>query len=474
TERPVVDRRYPTPRAMFDSRSYPKGAWVLHMLRSRLGDDEFFRGLRRYGVVFAYQTAETSDFRKVFEELYGVSLERFFYDWTERKGHPQLTVKSDYDPEGQVMRINIQQTQQEEPFEFVLEVELTDAGAAGNPIVNRQRISGKEQTLLVPVQQRPKLIRVDPNLTLLAEIKEEKAFDWWKEQLSAPSVAERIRAIEHFSDSKEPDHQELLAKVLKEDPFYGVRVEAARALGKTVNEVSENALIAGLSQHDPKVRRACAQALAKFKKSDRVEKALLTKEKEGDASYFVTADLLRSLTTVCENPDIDRLLSALEKESHRDVIRTAALQSLGKCKAPQAFETLVEWTNHGHNRDCRRAAIGALGELLSKNDLSSEQKEVALATLESLLADSGPRVRSSAVAALGRVPDLPPQQKTRIEELAEQDANESVRLAADRLLKKIDSNSSDSKELQKLRTELDQLKQQNSELQERLERIEKR
>ena len=36
-ERPIVDRRYPDPDTMFDVRAYPKGGWVLHMLRSRIG-----------------------------------------------------------------------------------------------------------------------------------------------------------------------------------------------------------------------------------------------------------------------------------------------------------------------------------------------------------------------------------------------------------------------------------------------------
>ena len=51
--RPVVDRRYPDPSTMFDSRAYPKGGWILHMLRSQLGDDDFFRGIQRYGTVYA-------------------------------------------------------------------------------------------------------------------------------------------------------------------------------------------------------------------------------------------------------------------------------------------------------------------------------------------------------------------------------------------------------------------------------------
>src|SRR5436305_11743967 len=47
-ERPVVDRRYPSPGSMFDARVYPKGARVLHMLRRKLGEAAFWKGVQRY------------------------------------------------------------------------------------------------------------------------------------------------------------------------------------------------------------------------------------------------------------------------------------------------------------------------------------------------------------------------------------------------------------------------------------------
>ena len=47
---PVVDTHdYASPDAMFDARIYPKGGWILHMLRRRLGEDAFWRGIRRAG-----------------------------------------------------------------------------------------------------------------------------------------------------------------------------------------------------------------------------------------------------------------------------------------------------------------------------------------------------------------------------------------------------------------------------------------
>ena len=41
-------RRYKKPWEQFDYRAYPKGAWVLHMLRSQLGDDLYRRCGKTY------------------------------------------------------------------------------------------------------------------------------------------------------------------------------------------------------------------------------------------------------------------------------------------------------------------------------------------------------------------------------------------------------------------------------------------
>ncbi|MBE85273.1 MAG: peptidase M1, partial [Gemmatimonadetes bacterium] len=161
--RPVVDRRYPDPSTMFDSRAYPKGGWILHMLRSQLGDDDFFRGIQRYGTVYAYQTVETNDLRQVFEKLYGVSLERFFYDWTQRPGHPTLLVKSSYSAKEKQMKLEVKQTQKADPFHIPLRIELTMPGDE-KPVVLERLMTDREFTSYLPVQKRPTLVRVDPEI----------------------------------------------------------------------------------------------------------------------------------------------------------------------------------------------------------------------------------------------------------------------------------------------------------------------
>jgi hypothetical protein len=60
---------------------YNKGAAVLHMLRRTVGDDTFFRALRRFYTEQRFRKAGTEDLRAVFEAESGRSLERFFDQW---------------------------------------------------------------------------------------------------------------------------------------------------------------------------------------------------------------------------------------------------------------------------------------------------------------------------------------------------------------------------------------------------------
>ncbi len=71
---------------------YNKGALVLHMLRQLVGDEPFFRGLRRFYQDNRFRKAGTAEVRQAFEAETGRPLERFFSRWIDSPDLPQLTV----------------------------------------------------------------------------------------------------------------------------------------------------------------------------------------------------------------------------------------------------------------------------------------------------------------------------------------------------------------------------------------------
>jgi hypothetical protein len=77
---------------VFRALVYNKSALVLHMLRRMMGDEAFFRGLRRFYMESRFSKVGTDDVRKAFEAEHGKSLERFFERWIMNSGVPQVVV----------------------------------------------------------------------------------------------------------------------------------------------------------------------------------------------------------------------------------------------------------------------------------------------------------------------------------------------------------------------------------------------
>lgn len=71
---------------------YGKGAMLFHMLRNIVGDEAFYRSLRRLIDKNKFRDATWEDIRGAFEETYGKELGWFFSQWLDRKGVPSIEV----------------------------------------------------------------------------------------------------------------------------------------------------------------------------------------------------------------------------------------------------------------------------------------------------------------------------------------------------------------------------------------------
>jgi len=85
---------------------YDKGAIVLHLLRGLVGDDAFFRGLRRFYRTSRFRAVGTSDFRAAIEQESGRSLGRFFERWIYGSTLPRLNFSYRVDGSHVVLHID--------------------------------------------------------------------------------------------------------------------------------------------------------------------------------------------------------------------------------------------------------------------------------------------------------------------------------------------------------------------------------
>lgn len=473
-DRPIVDRHYADEMGMFDSRAYPKGAFVLHMLRQKLGDDVFFAGLKRYLTDNRLKSVETVDFRRAMELVSGRDLERFFYDWTERSGHPKLEVNTTYDSEHKQVRVAVKQTQAGEAFHFPLKISIK-GDQSQSPTIFEETIDHKDQSIQIPMASRPLGVEIDPSQGVLAEIKEEKARDWWAWQLLSGSTAySRAIASEHFGKSKETEDREILAEALTREKSSGVAIQIMAALATSRGEIARDALLKGLKSSDPKLRKAAASSLSTFGKDEKIAKAALELLDKGDPSQGVESAVL-SVYARQQLPDSVKVMTRwLEKPSNRQELQTAAIMGLASTEDPAALDQLIEHAKTGRSLRVRSVAISSLGRFIKSTTLNEAQRDRAIKTLAEALSDEGAMIRRMAINSLQ---NLGPEAKAALNKLDELAANDPVQNIAEAAKKAATAvrtpPSGGAEEVKKLREELEHLKKEQEELRKRLEKSDK-
>jgi aminopeptidase N len=80
-DRPLSFSGWKTPQEASGPIPYHKGAFFLHLLRQKLGDAKFWKGIEIYSGMYFGKTVKSSDFQGVMEAISGENLKGFFDEW---------------------------------------------------------------------------------------------------------------------------------------------------------------------------------------------------------------------------------------------------------------------------------------------------------------------------------------------------------------------------------------------------------
>ena len=148
---------------LLNDNSYQKGAWVLHMLRRKLGDSVFWKGIRTYYKTYSGRNASTTDLEKVFEKVSHQNLQLFFRQWLFNAGQPMLKVDWKYDADKKIVSLEIGQ-QQANLFQFSLEIQFSNGT---KNVIKTIEVKDKRVQKNISLPFAPKNMTVDPNVDLL-------------------------------------------------------------------------------------------------------------------------------------------------------------------------------------------------------------------------------------------------------------------------------------------------------------------
>ncbi|MGE5362814.1 MAG: M1 family aminopeptidase [Bacteroidota bacterium] len=157
---------------IFDySRTYLKGAVVLHMLRGVTGDSLFYRILKTYASdpLLKGRAARTADFQRVAETVSGMDLDYFFSEWIYGRGYPNYNVTWMSQPEADgkyKLEINITQTQNGYPQYFTMPINFRVEFAGGDTSVVLFN-DNAAQKFSIELSARPFGVEMDPQNFIL-------------------------------------------------------------------------------------------------------------------------------------------------------------------------------------------------------------------------------------------------------------------------------------------------------------------
>jgi aminopeptidase N len=172
-ERPVVDPEETDLFALLNANNYPKGAWVLHMLRGLLGDEAFFAGIRAYYQRHLHSAVLTEDFQAVMEEVSNTDLDWFFTQWLYRPGYPVFEVEDRWTPgeAGGTSEVVVRQVQKDSWPRFRVPLQL--CWGEGAERLCRAAVSGSsEDVFRFDMEARPEgSVTLDPDGWILKDMR---------------------------------------------------------------------------------------------------------------------------------------------------------------------------------------------------------------------------------------------------------------------------------------------------------------
>jgi len=330
---------------MFDGHSYNKGGRILHMLRSYLGDEAFFKGLNNYLTTNKYKAAEFHHLRLAFEEVSGEDLNWFFNQWFLGKGH--LILFTDYEvTDDQTILFKVKQRQNIEDFPIYKIPTQVLIWSGDEVVVHDIVIDELEQEFELSYSGEIKNIQIDPKQDLLAKIYEEKSADQFRHQFyNSKAYKSRMVGLRRASKSNTLETQNLLSDAL-DDPFWNIRIEAASIayqLGCSDNDDIANKML-NLAKNDS-ISKVRAEMILMLDKSGEEEATLLTLFKQmvsNDPSSNVRSSAFQALVDLNPSQALSEARLMEDGASLSLKITLAeAYSKMGEAQEQAFFEDLI-------------------------------------------------------------------------------------------------------------------------------------
>jgi aminopeptidase N len=182
--------------------SADKGAVVVQMLRSTMGDDKFFKALKAFLQQYAWKSATTEDFRKAAESVMGEDLRYFFIQWVESNGAPEFKLEYTIFRTQKGFRVQGKISQDLDTFRMPVDLKIE---TEGNPEEKRVEVMGTSSEFSVDTFGKPKKVTIDPNnkvLRMSPQMRVEVAIRKGEQLVEVSEFAEALKEYQRALDTQ--------------------------------------------------------------------------------------------------------------------------------------------------------------------------------------------------------------------------------------------------------------------------------
>lgn len=470
-KKPIVYNGYKNAMEQFDYRSYPKGSWVLHMLRSQLGEDLYRQCIKAYLEKHALSSVVSDDLRQVIEQHSGRPMDRFFDQWVYHPRHPDLDISYKWLPKQGLAKVTIKQTQPVSDDVLLYRFPTTLRFVVdGQAIDHDIEVSEVEEDFYVSLDAQPTIVRFDPEYTVLANVKFDKSNEQLKAQIeNQDDMIGRLLACRLLESRKTHASVELLEKALNEDSFYGVRIAAAKALAKHDSDEAYAVLEKSwASQQDAKVRLATVDPIVKRYRDETPE--LIARVLKAEKNPAIQAVAIRALGRFLSDETRQQLIHFLAAPSFGNELTVAAVSAIGQLNDPAYTAPLMQALEQ-RQADFSARDFGTGLTTLAQVARLGDDKQAVREFLTGFVNHPQQGVRTAAIEALGKLGD--PQALSVLKAFSDSNDSRISRAANTAIGQLNEVKPTAPKELIELRKNVQTMKQESEKLKTKLEEIQK-
>lgn len=351
------------------TRWYPKGAFVIEMIKYIVGREQYNRAVKRYLEKNAYKNVDSNDLLVAFQDELGISLNWFWDEWVYKGGEPAYKVsyqESKNIKNERNTEITVEQTHEINDlvslFKMPIKFEVYYKDRTKDTII--QTIENQTTKVVIPNKNNMDIdfVLFDPNSQVMKSLTFVKYQEEWMNQaLRAPNMLDRYDAILQLKGVDLNKKRETLTSVYMREKFHAVKSEIINQLCADTAKYSIELLQSAIKDKDVNVRKAVAANIASIPTILEPELRVLLK----DSSYQCIETTLDKMSA--KYPDfINQYLEITKNEqgnNHKNV-RIKWLEIMcSTSNKDQYIKELVNYSSTNYEFRTRVLAFEALKKI---------------------------------------------------------------------------------------------------------------